>query len=29
MCHIAIHEQIDGRAADWLEHVSEEQYLGG
>ena len=28
MTHIAIQEQMDGRAADWLEHVSEEQYLG-
>lgn len=24
--HIAIQEQLDGRTADWLEHVSDEQY---
>ena len=29
MTHIAIQEKLDGKAADWLEHVSEEQYLGG
>ncbi len=26
MTHIAIQEQQDGRAVDWLEHVSDEQY---
>ena len=26
MTHIAIHEQLDGKAVDWLEHVSDEQY---
>lgn len=26
MTHIAIQEQLDGRAVDWLEKVSEEQY---
>jgi quercetin dioxygenase-like cupin family protein len=26
MTHIAIHEQQDGRAVDWLEHVTDEQY---
>jgi quercetin dioxygenase-like cupin family protein len=26
MTHISIVEQADGRAADWMEHVSEEQY---
>lgn len=26
--HIAIQEQFDGRAADWMEHVSDEQYQG-
>ena len=26
MTHVAIQEQLDGRAADWLEHVSDEQY---
>lgn len=24
--HIAIQEQLDGRAVDWMEHVSDEQY---
>jgi quercetin dioxygenase-like cupin family protein len=24
--HIAIQEQFDGKAADWMEHVSDEQY---
>jgi quercetin dioxygenase-like cupin family protein len=24
--HIAIQEKLDGKAVDWLEHVSEEQY---
>ena len=26
MTHIAVHEQLDGKAVDWLEHVSDEQY---
>ncbi|MEO8606538.1 MAG: cupin domain-containing protein [Chloroflexota bacterium] len=26
--HIAIQEQLDGKAADWMEHVSDEQYQG-
>jgi quercetin dioxygenase-like cupin family protein len=26
MTHIAIQEALDGRAVDWLEHVSAEQY---
>ncbi len=26
MTHIAIQEQLDGRAVDWMEKVSEEQY---
>jgi len=26
MTHIAIQERSDGRAVDWLEHVSDEQY---
>jgi quercetin dioxygenase-like cupin family protein len=26
MTHIAIQEQLDGKAVDWEEHVSEEQY---
>lgn len=24
--HIAIQEQLDGKATDWMEHVSDEQY---
>lgn len=28
MTHIAIQEQLDGSAANWLEQVSDEQYLG-
>ncbi len=26
MTHIAIHEYLDGKAADWMEKVSDEQY---
>jgi hypothetical protein len=26
MTHIAIQEYLDGKAADWMEHVSGEQY---
>lgn len=26
MTHIAIQEYLDGKAADWMEHVSDEQY---
>ncbi len=26
MTHIAIHERHNGKAVDWLEHVSDEQY---
>ena len=29
MTHIAIVEQLDGRAADWMEKVSDEQYQAG
>jgi len=29
MTHIAIQEQLDGRTADWLEQVTDEQYEGG
>ncbi|MFA6044854.1 MAG: cupin domain-containing protein [Phycisphaerales bacterium] len=31
LTHIAIQEKLDGKAVDWLEHVSDEQYtkLGG
>ena len=28
MTHIAIAEQLDGKAVDWLEQVSDEQYQG-
>lgn len=28
MTHIAIQEARDGRAVDWLEHVTDEQYRG-
>lgn len=27
MTHIAIQETLDGSAADWLEHVTEDEYL--
>jgi quercetin dioxygenase-like cupin family protein len=27
MTHIAIGEKLDGKVVDWLEHVSDEQYL--
>jgi quercetin dioxygenase-like cupin family protein len=29
MTHIAIQEQLDGKTADWLEKVSDEQYQEG
>ena len=29
MTHISIVEQLDGKAANWMEHVSDEQYLAG
>jgi quercetin dioxygenase-like cupin family protein len=29
MAHIAIQESLDGKAVEWLEHVSDEQYRGG
>jgi len=29
MTHLAIQEYLDGKAADWMEKVSEEQYLAG
>jgi quercetin dioxygenase-like cupin family protein len=29
MSHIAIQEQLDGKAVEWLEHVSDDQYLFG
>lgn len=28
MTHIAIQEALDGKAVDWLEHVTDEQYQG-
>ena len=27
MTHIAIQEKLDGKVLDWMEHVSDEQYL--
>jgi quercetin dioxygenase-like cupin family protein len=29
MTHIAIQEQLDGKSADWMEKVSDEQYQAG
>jgi quercetin dioxygenase-like cupin family protein len=29
MTHIAIQEALDGKAVDWMEHVTDEQYLAG
>jgi hypothetical protein len=29
MTHIAIVEQLDGKSADWMEKVSDEQYQLG
>ena len=29
MTHIAVQEQLDGKAVDWMEHVSDVQYSGG
>ena len=29
MMHIAIQETLDGKAVDWLEHVTDEQYDAG
>ena len=28
MTHIAVQEQLDGKAVDWLEQVTGEQYAG-
>jgi len=28
MTHIAIQEQLDGKAVDWMEQVTDEQYTG-
>ena len=29
MTHIAVQEKLDGKVVDWLEHVTDEQYLAG
>jgi len=29
MTHIAIQERLDGKTADWMEKVSDEQYQAG
>ena len=29
MTHVAVQEQLDGKTVDWLEKVTDEQYLGG
>jgi hypothetical protein len=29
MTHIAIQESLDGKAVEWLEKVTDEQYQGG
>jgi quercetin dioxygenase-like cupin family protein len=29
MTHVAIAEMLDGRAVDWMEHVTDEEYLKG
>jgi hypothetical protein len=29
MTHIAIQEALDGRMVDWMEHVTDAQYLAG
>lgn len=29
MTHIAVHERLDGKAVDWMEPVSDEQYRAG
>jgi quercetin dioxygenase-like cupin family protein len=29
MTHIAIQEQLDGKAVEWMEHVTDEQYGAG
>ncbi|HEY1805418.1 MAG TPA: cupin domain-containing protein [Terracidiphilus sp.] len=28
MTHIAIQEKLDGKVVEWMEHVTDEQYLG-
>jgi hypothetical protein len=27
MTHIAIQEKLDGKVVDWMQHVTDEQYL--
>ena len=29
MTHIAVQEKLDGKVVDWMEHVSDAQYLAG
>jgi len=29
MTHISVVEQVDGKSAEWMEHVSDEQYQAG
>jgi len=29
MTHVAIQERLDGKAVEWMEHVSDAQYQGG
>jgi quercetin dioxygenase-like cupin family protein len=29
MAHIAIQESVEGKSVDWMEHVTDEQYLAG
>jgi hypothetical protein len=29
MNHIAIQEALDGKVVEWMEHVTDEQYLAG
>lgn len=29
MTHIAIQEALDGKNVEWMEHVTDEQYLAG
>jgi hypothetical protein len=29
MTHIVIQEKLNGKAVDWLEHVTDEQYRSG
>ena len=29
MTHIAVQESLDGKAVDWLQHVTDEEYSEG